>query len=534
MDLSLTYTLMLLLGGSLTAGALMDTMIGRRRTTRVIRVARRRLIRRPWNRVKRRARLRRDKLVALLHCVRSWSWTRDQFKAALRRQRNRHNAERVIARWKTLTEDHPYLDRSRVKLRAVNGFGWTMKIRLRPGVLVPAVAGLGCQIETLLHARRDTIRVDPGEHADELLIFRLLFDPLKATGRHAKAPKPVMIDVGLFDTGETVSVPATHHTLIAGRTGTGKSGLMNTIIAKLVTTWRDHATFYGIDMKGGVEFRNWESIFEEKPAFTIEDAEELLLYLVAEMERRQQTMQGRFWDVNVDGPYIFILIDEIAMLASSKRATEALRKFAGLGRATGIVLVLATQRPTTGDKVIPAQVRTNITNTFCMRVERADDVLVVFGNEALREGWNTSDFDPLMPGLMKLRTMNYTRPRRARAFWLNDEEIVELARRHARTVAPTSTTQPSSVTSSDALTPARSPVGTSATANVDQALEARLLIALRDAPDGATRAELATITGATSSAVYRRLRKLRDDGHVHCDARGGSLARWFTNEREEA
>jgi hypothetical protein len=166
------------------------------------------------------------------------------------------------------------------------------------------------------------------------------------------------------------------HLLIAGATGQGKSVLNNAIITSLISRLppEDLQIFFA-DLKGGVEFQ----VYADLPHIPSRDGHRLvtkaadlpamLLAIQMEMERRTELMRGKARDL--DGynahtaaqkqlPYIVVVIDEIAsaMLAKErvklaggasetvKAATERLlADIAARARATGIHLIISTQRP---------------------------------------------------------------------------------------------------------------------------------------------------------------------------------------------
>ena len=119
------------------------------------------------------------------------------------------------------------------------------------------------------------------------------------------------------------------------------------------------------------------------------DAYGLLAFAVWEMERRYKIIQAAgvkqlseyndFYDKNPDSevakkygrmPYMIFVIDEYAELQSISPNTETLCKsLAQKGRASGIILLLATQRPSAD--VISTTLRSNFPSRICLKVDNS-------------------------------------------------------------------------------------------------------------------------------------------------------------------
>ena len=162
------------------------------------------------------------------------------------------------------------------------------------------------------------------------------------------------------------------HLLIAGATGQGKSVMVNAILCQLVRRWPPELLqLWLVDLKGGMELAYYEDLpHVPKGRFVVKapDAPALLADLQTEMDRRTDLMRGQARDIDDYNariptkdrlPYIVLVVDEIAnaMLNSTKvsldgqkmtvaKATEQLlADIAARARATGIHLIVSTQRP---------------------------------------------------------------------------------------------------------------------------------------------------------------------------------------------
>jgi len=175
------------------------------------------------------------------------------------------------------------------------------------------------------------------------------------------------------------------HGLIAGTTGSGKSELLQTVVATLAVANRpDAMTFVLIDYKGGSAFADCVRLPHTVGMVT--DLDEHLVSralesLSAELRQREHTLAGagakdiedytRLTDV--DGrepmPRLLIVIDEFAsMVRDLPDFVTGLVNIAQRGRSLGIHLLLATQRPS---GVVSPEIRANTNLRIALRVTDA-------------------------------------------------------------------------------------------------------------------------------------------------------------------
>ena len=172
------------------------------------------------------------------------------------------------------------------------------------------------------------------------------------------------------------------HGMIAGSTGSGKSELLISLIAALAATYDPSMlNFVLVDYKGGGAFKEFESLPHCVDVITnLQRAgvSRMFTAVNAEMRRRQRLNVATdtkdileyhrrgFHRTDEPYPYLFIIIDEFAeMIAGNAQFKAELEMITRLGRAQGVSLVLAAQRPTG----ITDQMRANIKFRICLRVE---------------------------------------------------------------------------------------------------------------------------------------------------------------------
>ncbi|MTD12985.1 hypothetical protein GIS00_03370 [Nakamurella sp. YIM 132087] len=183
------------------------------------------------------------------------------------------------------------------------------------------------------------------------------------------------------------------HLLVAGTTGAGKSELLLTLVAGLaVSAPPAETSFLLVDYKGGAAFGPLAALPHTVGVITDLDehaAARALTGLRAELRRRERILAehsvpdlaalGRIRPPGVGVPAaLVVVVDEFATLAAElPDFLDGLVDLARRGRALGIHLVLATQRPA---GVVSAAIRANITTRICLRVGETADSLDVLGS----------------------------------------------------------------------------------------------------------------------------------------------------------
>lgn len=217
------------------------------------------------------------------------------------------------------------------------------------------------------------------------------------------ANSPLTLALGRDVSGAPVYTDITEmpHLLVAGATGTGKTIFLNTLILSLLyKATPDTLRMIMVDPKR-VEFQNYNDI-PHLLCPVIYDAQKTmnaLQWLIKEMERRFQvfseipTRNIKTYNTNksvissgMQLPYIVLVVDELAdlMAAKGKELEAGIVRLAQMARATGIHLVLATQRPSV--EVITGTIKANITSRITFQVASQVDsrtVLDTSGAEKL-------------------------------------------------------------------------------------------------------------------------------------------------------
>jgi S-DNA-T family DNA segregation ATPase FtsK/SpoIIIE len=202
------------------------------------------------------------------------------------------------------------------------------------------------------------------------------------------------------------------HALVAGTTGSGKSELLQSLVASLAATNdTDAMTFVLVDYKGGAAFRDFALLPHTVGTVTDLDGhlvERALTSLRAELHRRELVLaEAGAKDVEDHAeqvargqlatalPRLVIVIDEFASLVRElPDFVTGLVDVAQRGRSLGIHLVLATQRPT---GVVSADIRANTALRIALRVTDPSESTDVI------DAPDASDISPSTPGRAYVR-----------------------------------------------------------------------------------------------------------------------------------
>jgi DNA segregation ATPase FtsK/SpoIIIE-like protein len=309
------------------------------------------------------------------------------------------------------------------------------ELQLAPGTKVSKVANLKDDLSYALATTEIRILAPiPGKQAvgvevpnltPNLVTLGDVFDELPATA------SPLAVWLGKDIAGNSVwtDLARMPHILIAGTTGSGKSGCINAILSSiLLRCTPDEVRMILVDPKR-VELGFYESIphLLTPVVSNPKEAAAVLANLLAEMEHRYDKMSI----VRARGlpelnralrqrgedplPYLLVVIDELAdlMMTSPQAVEDAVIRLAQKSRAVGIHLVLATQRPSVD--VITGMIKTNIPSRIAFAVSSQTDSRVILdasGAESL-----------LGQGDMLFKPLGTSRLQRLQGAYVSEEEV---------------------------------------------------------------------------------------------------------------
>jgi DNA segregation ATPase FtsK/SpoIIIE, S-DNA-T family len=259
-------------------------------------------------------------------------------------------------------------------------------------------------------------------------------DPLGAD-RVPVGPGMSMFDpmfVGVDEFGEAVSLDIVYRNLLAaGEPGGGKSGLLN--LAAGTAALCANTRLVLLDAKL-VELGPWRHIADEFVGLDIEHALSVLRRLLIVARNRYAWLLAhdrRKVNRGDDLTVIVTIIDELAMYSTvlgtktqQEEFTTLLRGLVSLGRACGMPVVAATQRPSWD--IIPASLRDLFGFRAAFRCTTVGSSNVILGQGWAEQGYNATDISPTNQGAAYLLAEGGF-PRRIKAAYLSDADIYAIA-----------------------------------------------------------------------------------------------------------
>lgn len=229
------------------------------------------------------------------------------------------------------------------------------------------------------------------------------------------------------------------HLLIAGTTGSGKSVMINSIITTLLMrALPEDVRLIMVDPKR-VELAGYNGLPHLYVPVVTEpkQAASALQWAVSEMERRLKVFErlnvrkistynekqaaGEFEHYDnppLKMPYLVIIIDELSdlMMVAGKDVEASIVRIAQLGRAAGIHLIVATQRPSSN--VVTGLIKANITNRIAFNVATGIDSRVIIDQMGAEKLTGLGD--------MLFSKVDWGKPRRIQGCFVSDDEINEI------------------------------------------------------------------------------------------------------------
>ena len=303
----------------------------------------------------------------------------------------------------------------------------TFEFKPAPNVKVSKILGLQDDLAMALKAQtiriqapipgKDVIGIEvPNEDTQTIYLKELLDSEIF---QNSKSPLTMILGKDIVGKPFITDLKKLPHLLIAGTTGSGKSvGLNSMILSLLYKNSPDNLRLVMIDPKM-LEFSMYNDIPHLlTPVITkAVDAINALANMVSEMERRY-TLMSKTKTKNIENyndkakvegydtmPYIVIVIDELAdlMMTSGKDVEYSIARLAQMARASGIHLIVATQRPSVD--VVTGLIKANLPSRLSYKVgQRIDSKIILdsMGAESLLGRGDMLFTPPGMSGLVRI------------------------------------------------------------------------------------------------------------------------------------
>jgi S-DNA-T family DNA segregation ATPase FtsK/SpoIIIE len=240
------------------------------------------------------------------------------------------------------------------------------------------------------------------------------------------------IHLGTDETGQQAHVNlAERNMLIGGEPGGGKSVALQLIVAHAALA--SDCKLILIDGKR-VELGLWAECAEKFVGPSIDDAIDVMHWLQGLIDERTDLllqMKKRKVTPDLGWPFYLVPIDEVAYFsatvgttAQQKEFNAANRDVVARGRAPGIIPVEATQRPSAD--IIPTSLRDLFGYRWAFRCSTEASSDTILGHGWADKGYSATEIDPQARGVSWLRAEDGI-PRRVKAAYLTDEQIIDLA-----------------------------------------------------------------------------------------------------------
>ncbi len=329
------------------------------------------------------------------------------------------------------------------------------EVQLEAGLRLSKITGLADDLAIALRVPsvrivapipgKNTVGIEVPNETRQLVRLREVIE--ETNGKAARMKIPIYLGKDVAGNSMTVDLASLPHLLIAGRTGTGKSVCLNSIIVSmLMSRGPDEVRMLMIDPKM-VELSGYRKLPHlMHPVVTdMKKAEAILAWAVDKMEERysllaragvrhvsvynqlgdeelrdriQPTSEGEWEEVPKQLPFIVIVADEMAdlMMTAGKDVEQHIIRLAQKSRAVGIHLILATQKPTVD--VITGLIKSNLPARIAFQVASRTDSRVVLDEMGADKLLGNGDMLFLSPGTSMLL--------RGQGTYLSDDEITRV------------------------------------------------------------------------------------------------------------
>jgi len=245
------------------------------------------------------------------------------------------------------------------------------------------------------------------------------------------------VHLGTHETGRPVYVElAERNLLVGGEPGAGKSVALNLIVAHAALS--PDCRLVLVDGKR-VELGAWRVCAEPFVGPSIDDAIDTLRGLRQHMEDRYGWLldNGRRKITRGDEyEPVLVVFDELAYFSATVGEAKQQKEFTGLlrdlvarGRAAGVIVIAATQRPSAD--IVPTSLRDLFGYRWAFRCSTGASSDVILGHDWAARGYSAADIDPAARGIGWL-IVEDGEPRRMKSAFLSDDQVAALAAYAAR------------------------------------------------------------------------------------------------------
>ncbi len=317
--------------------------------------------------------------------------------------------------------------------------GQRFEVRVPRGSSVPELENASEVIAAALRVRELRVRrtADNASRA-EIVVARQ--DPLavgppltwpEVGAGQASLWQPIPVGVGEDGEAVTVLLPG-RNLLLGGEPGAGKSVALSLLVATAALD--PQSKLWLLDGKL-VELATWSRCAEGSAGVRVSEAIDVLRDLQEEMDQRYALLlrSGKRKVSQGDGlPLHVVVVDELAhYLTTSDRKertafADLLRDLVSRGRAAGIIVLAATQKPSAD--VVPTSIRDLFGFRWAMRCSTQQASDTILGSGWASAGYSAADVDPASRGVGYLLHEGGI-PQRLRSYYLDDASLASISAR---------------------------------------------------------------------------------------------------------
>lgn len=350
-------------------------------------------------------------------------------------RRSWHRSVRALAQAGNLALRGQLVAIRRVQHRAA---GDVLDVRVPVGATVTDLEKAAEALAAVLELRELRVRRDPA-NARQASVSLIRRDPLAAPAPawpHRGAARLSLwhpIPIGVDEDGEPVTLHLPErNVLLGGEPGAGKSAALSLLVATAALD--PSVRLHLLDGKL-VELAVWAGCADSTAGVDVQDANLLLQRLRADMDNRYLALlANRARKVAPDSglPLHVVVIDELAhyLLNGDRKDrvlfAELMRDLVARGRAAGIIVLAATQKPQ--HDVIPTALRDLFGFRWALRCSTPQASDTVLGSGWASQGHSASEIDSAHRGVGLLLHAG-ERPVRLRSHYLDDTDLTALAAR---------------------------------------------------------------------------------------------------------
>ena len=341
--------------------------------------------------------------------------------------------------WEIKTKTIPVKGPDGKPLRDENGAPRTVEEEVsRTRVRVNRITRLGDDLALALAA--PSIRIEapvPGQpivgvevpNAEQRVVgIRGLIESAAFKQQAAKGGLPIALGRGVSGKPVIADLAKMPHVLIAGATGSGKSVCINTIITSLLMQQSPKQVRLVLVDPKRVELTNYARVPHLAFSHVVTEPDEVASVLgvvVGEMDRRYRRLEesgarniaayNALPSTAKPMPYWVVVLDELAdmMMAAPVDVEQQLVRLAQLARATGIHLIVATQRPSVD--VVTGLIKANFPTRIAFATTSGTDARVIMDQTGAEKLLGKGD--------MLYMSRDSLRPVRAQGAFVDDSEI---------------------------------------------------------------------------------------------------------------